>query len=319
MGGGGRMRAVIYHSYGGPEQLRLAEVPMPVAGRGGVLVRVLACGVNLSDHEFLTGSPAYARFAGLFRPRRAILGSDIVGQVAGIGPGVSGLQIGQRVMADAVLQRGGFAEFAALPAALCALVPEGLSDVLAAALPQPGAIAVQGMAGAAPGMRVLINGAGGGSGTLALHLAKAAGARVTVVDRGEKLDWLLGLGADEAIDYRLQDFVALGRGWDLILDMVATRGARRVAAALAPGGTYRAVGGAVRVILPLALAGLMPRGRVGVMAVKTGAEVTLDLAARALAGRLVPQIHGVWPLDAVPEALRLVGSGGALGKIVIRP
>lgn len=314
------MRAAIYDHYGGPEQIRLTELPDPIPRRGEVLLAVRACGVNLSDHEFLTGSPAYARFGGLLRPRQPILGSDIVGEVLTLGPGISHLQPGQRVMADAVTHRGGFAQRVALPAALCAPVPDGLTDDIAAALPQPGAIALQGMAGVQAGMRVLVNGAGGGSGTLALQLAKAAGAHVTVVDTAAKIAWLATLGADACIDHLAQDFTALGENWDLILDMVATRPAGEIAGALAPGGIYRAVGGRVRVILPLAVRGLLQRSKtIGVLAVRTGAVVTRQVADRAVAGDLRPVIAGVLPLSGVAEALAKVGAGLVHGKLVIRP
>ena len=216
------MRAVIYQSYGGPDQLRLAEVADPQPRRGEVLVQVLACGVNLSDWEALTGSPAFARLGGLFGPGKPILGSDIVGRVLALGLGVTTFQPGQRVMADVVMHRGGFAEKAVLPAAMCALVPEALSDAVAAGLPQPGVIALQGMAGVSAGQRVLINGAGGGSGTLALQLAKQAGAHVTVVDTAAKIAWLAGLGADQGMDYCTQDFAASGERWDVIFDLVAS-------------------------------------------------------------------------------------------------
>ena len=312
------MRAVIYDAYGGPEGLRLDEVPDPKPRRGEVLVHVLACGVNLSDWEALTGSPAYARIGGLFRPRRRILGSDIVGRVLAIGPGVATFQPGQRVMADLVMLRGGFAEQAVLPAALCALVPDGLSDAIAAGLPQPGVIALQGMADVSAGQRVLINGAGGGSGTLALQLAKAAGAHVTVVDTAAKIAWLAGQGADQGLDFRSQDFAVSGQRWDVILDLVATRPAFAMARIVAPGGRYCAVGGKVRVILPLALSGLVKKS-IRVLAVRTGATETASAAARAVAGDLTPVIHAVLPLDQVPQAMADLGAGRVMGKLVIRP
>lgn len=312
------MRAITCDRYGGPERLRLTDLPDPVPGRGEVLVQVLACGVNLSDWEALTGSPAYARIGGLFRAGQPVLGSDIVGRVLALGPGVSGLASGQRVMADVVMRRGGFAEKAVLPAALCALVPDALSDDVAASLPQPGVIALQGMAGVAAGERVLVNGAAGGTGTLALQLAQAAGAEVTVVDTAAKIAWLAGQGAADGIDYRAQDFTALGRTWDRILDLVATRPAARIAGALAPGGRYRAVGGRVRVILPLALHGLVRPG-IGVLAVKTGAAETAAVAARAAEGALRPHVQAVEPLDRVPEVMADLGAGRVAGKVVIRP
>jgi NADPH:quinone reductase-like Zn-dependent oxidoreductase len=243
------MKAVIQDRYGGPEHLRLADIPTPEPGKGQVRVRVLACAVNLSDWEYLVGSPLYARLAGgLFRPRRAVLGSDIAGVVDKLGQGVDEFALGDRIMGDLVMLRGGFAEHACVPAAAMIRVPDALSDEVAACLPQAGGIAVAGTEGVQTGERLLINGAGGGSGTMALQRARAAGAKVTAVDNAAKLAWLSALGAEDTIDYRVQDFAAAGRQWDRILDMVATRGPSRIAAALSPGGTYRAVGGGVGVL-----------------------------------------------------------------------
>ncbi|GGL53699.1 quinone oxidoreductase family protein [Wenxinia marina] len=312
------MKAILQDIYGGPDMLRLADVPTPEPRRGEVQLRVLACGANLSDWEGLTGRPAYARLGGLRRPRRKILGSDVVGEVIGLGEAVEGFALGQRVMGDVVTTKGGFAEVACGPAAAFAPVPDALDDVTAAALPQPGAIAVQGMAGVGPGTRVLINGAGGGSGTLAVQIARAAGAHVTAVDSAAKLDWLRGIGADEVLDYRAVDWAATGRRWDLILDMVATRPGSVVARALAPGGTYRAVGGPVRTLLPLAVGRLWRRG-VRVLAVRAGREVTEGVAAMAVAGILQPVVAGTVGLDGVADLLGRVGRGEVRGKAVVVP
>lgn len=313
------MRAMVYDRYGGPEVLRAAELPDPVPRANEVLVRVSACSLNLSDWEALTGSPAYARLGGAHRPRRPVLGSDVVGEVVLAGTEVVGLEPGRRVMADVVMKRGGLASLAVLPAAACAVVPEELDDVTAACLPQSGPIALQGMADVHDGQRVLINGAGGGAGTLALQLALAAGARVTAVDNSSKLDWLADLGVHEVLDHRRVDVTALGRTWDLIIDLVATRGPRRVAPIVADGGRYRAVGGAVRVMLPLALAPPWTRRRVGVLLVRTGAGETARAAEAAVAGRLRPLVDDVLPLEDLPRALARVGAGQVRGKVVIRP
>jgi NADPH:quinone reductase-like Zn-dependent oxidoreductase len=181
------MKAVLQDRHGGPEYLRLTDLPVPEPEAGEIRVRVRACAVNLSDWEFLTGSPVYARMVGgVFRPKRPVLGSDIVGVVDKLGPGVTRFRTGERIMGDVVMTRGGFAEFAIVPATQVVPVPESLSDGIAACLPQAGAIAVSGTEGVGPGTRFLINGAGGGSGTMALQLAKAAGAVVTAVDNAGK-------------------------------------------------------------------------------------------------------------------------------------
>lgn len=317
------MKAVVQTRYGGPDVLGLADVPMPVPRAKEVRLKVLACAVNLSDWEYLVGSPFYARLSGgLLRPRRAILGSDIVGVVEDLGSDVQGVSVGDRVMGDLVMTRGGFAEYACVPAADLVPVPDALSDEVAASLPQAGGIAVAGTEGLAAGDRFLINGAGGGSGTMAMQLAKAAGAHVTAVDNAGKLEWLRALGADEVIDYAREDFATHGQSWTRILDMVATRGPIRIAPSLAGGGTYRAVGGDVRTLLALLIGGLPYRlagKRIGMLIVPAGRDLTRRVVQMTLETRLAPLIEDVLPLDAVPEALRRTGAGQVKGKLVIRP
>lgn len=317
------MKAVVRDRYGGPEVLRLADVAIPEPGRGELRVKVLACSVNLSDWEALTGRPLYARMGGVRRPRRPVLGSDIVGEVDALGPGVTGFAVGDRVAADVVTRPCGFAEFACLPVADCAAVPAELGDEAAACLPQSGAIAVQGTAGVEAGRRVLVNGAGGGSGTFALQLATAAGARVTAVDNAGKQQWLRELGAETVLDHRRDDFTRSGVHYDLVLDLVATRSAPAVARALAASGTYRAVGGDVRTLASVGLIGAAMRPvtgkRIGILAVRTGADVTAGLTRLAVNGRLRPAVDEVVPLEGVPGALDRVGRGDVRGKVVVVP
>ena len=317
------MRAVVQDRYGGPEDLRVADIPVPEPRDSQIRVKVLACAVNLSDWEYLIGSPLYARLVGgLFRPKHAVLGSDIVGIVDKLGPGVTGFEIGDRIMGDLVMVRGGFAEYACVSANEMTPVPELLSDEIAACLPQAGGIAVAGTEGLKEGDRLLINGAGGGSGTMALQLAKAAGAKVTAVDNANKIEWLAALGADDVIDYNVQDFATTGRQWNRILDMVATRGPIRIAQALSENGVYRAVGGDVSVLLSLVFGGLPYRVRnksIGMLMVPSGRALTERVAQMAVEGQIHPHLEGVLPLDSVPEALRRTGLGDVRGKLVIRP
>lgn len=319
------MRAMVYDAYGGAERLRLADIPAPVPLAGEARLRVLACGVNLSDWENLVGRPAYTRMlGGLRRPRRAVLGSDIVGIVREVRPGrgnASPVAPGDRVACDVAMIRGGFAEEAVAPLSLLAPVPDGLSDETAAALPQPGGIALAGTAGWGAGETVLINGAGGGSRTLALQLAKAARAHATAIDTSSKAAWLAACGAEAAFDYRVYDFAAEASRWDRVLDLFATRGPRRVARSLAPGGTYRAVGGSVGTLLALAAGGPLTASegrRVGVLAVDASSAVTARALHLAMEGRIAPHIDDVMPLSAVPDALHCIGTGTVKGKLVIR-
>jgi NADPH:quinone reductase-like Zn-dependent oxidoreductase len=316
------MRAVIYDSYGGPEVLRLTDIDVPEPAKGQIRVKVLACAVNLSDWERLTGSPLWVRtVAGLFRPKKPVLGSDIVGLVDKLGEGVSGFDTGQRIMGDYVFSLGGFAEYVCVPAKETVAVPDALSDEIAACLPQAGGIAVAGTEGLSQGDRFLINGAGGGSGTMALQLAKAAGAHVTAVDNSKKFEWLITLGADDVIDYSKVDFTETGAKWDRILDMVATRGPRELSRALAEGGTYKALGGGVPSLLSIVIGGkLLSRNRsIGMLLVPSGEALTNRVAELAVEGRITPHLEAVLPLSSVPEALDRTGRGDVLGKLVIKP
>lgn len=317
------MRAVVYDRYGGPEGLRLEEVPIPDPGPGQVLVRVAATSINLSDWETLLGRPLYARIGGLRRPARSILGSDIAGVVEAVGPGVTTFDVGDEVYGDNLWLKGGFAELAVAPADALAPKPSELSFAQASTLPQAGAIALQGTASVGEGTRLLINGAGGGSGTFAVQLAKRAGAVVTGVDRGDKLDFVASLGADEVLDHQTVDFTRIGQRWDEILDLVAHRSVRDYHRALAPGGRYRCVGGSVptllRVLVGGAVVGRLSGRRIGVLGVDEGPEHFVPLERLVAAGDIEVAIDRTFPLEQVPEALRFHGEGRARGKVVVEP
>lgn len=315
------MRAVVHDRYGMPDVLRLADVPAPVAGTGQVLVEVRATSVNLSDWEFLRGRPAYARFGGLTRPRRRILGSDIAGVVAAVGEGATSFAVGDEVYGDNLALRGGFAELAVVPEAALALKPPSLSFVEASALPQSGAIALQAVALARPGDRVLINGAGGGTGTLAIQLAVREGMRVTGVDNAAKLDLIRSLGAEAAIDYRAEDFTRTGP-YDLVVDLVAYgRSVRACRRALARDGRYVVAGGSARSILRVvtvgAALGALTHAHLGLLTVAQGPERFGPMADLVVAGEVRCVVDRVFALDEVPEALAYVGAGRALGKAVV--
>lgn len=316
-----RMTAVVRDRYGSPDVMRVEQVVVPRPGAGQVLVRVLATSVNLSDWEGLRGWPAYARFGGLLRPRRPVLGSDIAGIVAVVGDGVAAFEVGDAVYGDVLTLPGGFAEYVVAPADALAHKPAALTFAQASTLPQSGAIAVQAVARAKPGDRMLINGAGGGTGAFALQLAAEAGIPVTGVDNAGKLDFMRECGAGEVIDYRAEDFTRRGP-YDLIVDLVAHRSVFAYRRALAPDGRYLIVGGSARALLRVltvgALIGRLTDRHLGVLAVKQGPDHFAQLADRAAAGRVRIHIDRVFPLDEVPEALAYVGTGRALGKVVIR-
>ena len=315
------MKAVVYDEYGPPEVLRVEEVATPVPAPDEVLVKIVATSVNLSDWECLRGSPLYARIGGLRSPARRTLGSDIAGRVEAIGRDVTGLRPGDEVFGDNLSRKGGFAEYAVAPAAALARKPPELTFAEASTIPQSGVIALQGTAGAGPGRRVLINGAGGGSGSFAIQLARRAGAHVTGVDAVHKLDFMSSLGADEVIDYRSQDFTRPIEPYDLVLDLVAGRSVFAYRRALARGGRYSCVGGSVAALLRVltvgSLIGRLSGRRLGVLAVKQGPAHFGPVTALCVAGELVINIGRTFGLDDVPEALAFVGEGRSLGKVVV--
>ncbi|WP_109506827.1 NAD(P)-dependent alcohol dehydrogenase [Nocardioides speluncae] len=315
------MRAVVYDRYGSPDVLRVEDVPMPVPGPGQVRVKVAATSINLSDWEGLRGSPAYARIGGLRRPARRILGSDIAGVVEEVGEGVTEFRLGDEVYGDNLALMGGFAEQALAPESALAHKPAELTFAEASTIPQAGAIALQGTRKAGAGSRVLINGAGGGSGAFAIQLAKRLGAHVTGVDNAAKQDFMRSVGADDVIDYRRDDFTRTAQPYDLILDLVAHRSVFTYRRALAPSGTYRCVGGSVRSLLRVLTigwaAGRLTGRSMGVLVVKQGPAHFTPLAELCATGDVKIHIDRTFNLDEVPAALAHVGEGRSLGKVVV--
>ena len=317
------MKAVVYDRYGPPDVLRVEDVPAPSPADGQVRVKVAATSVNLSDWECLRGSPAYARMGGLRSPARRTLGSDIAGVVDEVGEGVTRFRPGDEVYGDNLALKGGFAEYALAPESALAHKPAQLTFAEASTIPQAGAIALQGTKRATAGSRVLINGAGGGSGSFAIQLAKRLGAHVTGVDNAAKQDFMRSVGADDVIDYGRDDFTRTAQPYDLILDLVAHRSVFAYRRALAPGGTYRCVGGTVRALLRVltvgSVVGRLTGRSIGVLAVKEGPAHFEPLADLCVNGEVGIHIDRTFTLDEVPAALARVGEGRALGKVVVSP
>jgi len=317
------MKAVVYARYGTPDVLSIEDVPVPNPAAGQVRVNVAATSVNLSDWESLRGSPAYTRIGGLRSPAHRTLGSDIAGVIDDIGPGVTRFRRGDEVYGDNLALMGGFAEYALAPESALAHKPTQLTFAEASAIPQAGAIAWQGTVKAVAGSRVLINGAGGGSGSFAIQLARRLGAHVTGVDNAAKQDFMRSVGADEVIDYRRDDYTKATQPYDLILDLVADRSVFAYRRALAPGGTYRCVGGKVRALLRVltvgSVVGRLTGRSIGVLAVREGPTHFEPVADLCVTGEVKIHIDRTFTLEELPEALARVGEGKALGKVVVSP
>ena len=317
------MKAIVYTEYGPPDVLQFKEVSKPVPTDNEVLIKVQAVSLNRSDWEALVGKPLYVRVGGLRKPGHPILGSDIAGRVEIAGKNIQHFKPGDEVFGETMKYSGGFAEYVCAPETALALKPASLTFEQAAAIPQAGGIAVQGIRNKGqvqPGHKVLINGAGGG-GTFAIQLAKYYGAEVTGVDNTGKLDLMRSVGADHVIDYTREDFTKSGKEYDLILDVIAHRSAFAYPRALKPNGTYFFVGGSVATLFQILLLGPWIKRRTGknvrLLAVQPNRKDLIFITELCEAGKIVPMIDRTYPLSQVPDALRYLGEGRARGKVVI--
>lgn len=242
------MKAITFTRYGSPDLLHLQEVPTPTPKDDEVLVKVHASSINSWDWEFQSGETLPSRLLlGVFKPRKVKrkLGCDVAGTVELIGDNVSQFKPGDEVFGDLWDNFGGFAEYACASENSLELKPETLTFKQAAAVPQAGVLAYQGlkMTGQIQsGQKVLINGAGGGVGTFAVQIAKLSGTEVTGVDYPHKLDVIKSLGADHIMDCTKEDFTRTGKRYDLILDVYANRSLLAYRRALTDAGVYAMVG-----------------------------------------------------------------------------
>lgn len=319
------MKALIRDRYGSPDVLEVREVARPVPKEDQVLVRVHACSLNDWDWGLLQ-QPTFPIFGRGGTPRVKILGSDVAGRVAEVGSGVRRFKPGDDVYGDfaGVGGWGGFAEYVCASEKRLVRKPARMTFEQAAALPQAGQLAVQALFTAGPlrtGQKILINGAGGGVGTIGVQLAKMHDVEVTGVDSALKLEMMRRIGFDHVIDYTTEDFTRNGRRYDLIIDTRTTRSAVDYARALNPGGTYATVGGpSILGLFMIPLVGLPFRLTAGKKLRLIGLRANRDLpylGERFEAGQLLPVIDGPYPLSDAREAFRRFGAGRQMGKIVI--
>ena len=318
------MKAIVRETYGPPDVLHLADVPVPTLGDDDVLVRVRAASANAGDWHLLRGTPFPFRLvAGLRVPKFKIIGTDVSGHVEAVGQNVTQFRPGDEVFGE--LSRCGFgayAEFAAVPEKALALKPANLSFEEAATLPTAGCTALQGLRKGRiqRAQRVLINGASGGVGTFAVQIAKSFGTDVTAVCSTRNLDMVRSTGADHVIDYTKDDFATQGQRYDLIL---ATNGDRSIwdyRRALTADGCYAMTGGSNRQLTEALLFGALlsiGRQQFGNVLVKPNQADLLVLKELCESGKVRPVIDRRFPLSEVPAAVRYVEDGHARGKVVV--
>lgn len=325
------MKAVVYEKYGPPEYLELKDIEKPTPGNGEVLVKIYATAVNSWDWDLLCGKPIMIRMWGLFRPKYKILGSDIAGVVEATGKDVDQFKPGDEVFGDLSGSGwGGFAEYVCTPQDNLTIKPSEMTFEEAASLPQAGMLAFQGIyeyGKVSSGDKVLINGAGGGVGTLAIQMAKSIGAEVTAVDSIDKMGLMLKVGADHVLDYTTDDFTRTGLEYDLIIDNVATHSMTDYLRALKPTGTYVMVGGSTSSIFQAILLGSIiskfynstkknSKREIKILAHKPNKDMD-RLIELFQAGSIKPILDQTYALKETPEALRRLGEGKVKGKIVV--
>jgi putative PIG3 family NAD(P)H quinone oxidoreductase len=323
------MNVVEIAAPGGPEQLKPAVRPVPRPGKGEVLIRVAAAGVNRPDVMQRQGRypppPGASDLPGL----------EVAGEIVEIGPEISGLSVGGKV--TALLPGGGYAEYAVASAVLCLPVPDGLSMVEAAAIPETYFTVWTNLferGGCKAGDTVLIHGGTSGIGTTAIQLAHARGARVyATAGSAEKAKACERLGAVRGINYKTEDFVEVikevtdGRGVDITLDMVAgTYAERNIDCAALEGrivvisllGGARAEINIGKILMKrLTLTGSTLRSRTVAQKAAVAAGVLQNVWPLLRAGRARPVIHATFPLAQASEAHRLMESSNHIGKIVL--
>ena len=280
-----------------------------------MLVKVRATSINSWDWDLLRGRLTVGR-----RPRHPVMGADVAGSVEAVGGAVTRLRPGDDVFGDVSGHGwGGLGEYVCVSERALAAMPAGLSFEQAAAVPQAGVLALQGLryrGEVEPGQHVLINGAGGGVGTFALQMAKASGAVVTGVDRASKRDMLRSLGADDFIDYREESFADRRARYDRIIDLFLETSIIRRSRALRPGGVYGVIGGSLPRIGQTAVLRPVIRG-VGVVIHRPGREQLERLTPLLEAGTVVPVIDSTYALRDARSAFERYGTGEFFGKVVI--
>jgi NADPH:quinone reductase-like Zn-dependent oxidoreductase len=298
------MRAIRIHETGGPEVLREEEIDRPEPGDGEVLVRVRAISVNPIDWKYRRGLAQ--------KPLPAVLGNDISGVVEESRD--PAFAAGEEVFGIAA--SGGYAEYAVSPAGLLARKPEGLNDEQAAALPVAGMTSWQALfdrGGLASGQTALIAGAAGGVAHLGVQFAHGAGARTIGIGSARNRDFVLGLGADEYVDYTQQDVSEAVRDVDVAFDAVGGATTAALVPTLRSGGVLVTIANA-----PPEEAARARGARAELLVMSPNREQLEHIGELVVSGEVRVEIAEALPLSEVARAHELSESGHVRGKIVLR-
>jgi NADPH:quinone reductase-like Zn-dependent oxidoreductase len=334
------MKAIVQERYWSPDVLELQEIEKPAVGDDDVLVRVRAASVHPDVWHVVTGRPYVLRVMGngLRRPKKRVPGTDVAGPVEAVGAAVTRFRPGDEVFGETLRgyqwrNGGAYAEYAAVPEEVLARKPAQLSFEQAAAVPTAGFIALTNLRGQArieAGQKVLVNGAGGGVGMLAVQIAKAYGAQVTGVDGPEKLELVRSLGADRVLDHTREDFTRAGERYDLIFDVPGNHSFPDCRSALTSNGKYVLIGhdhfgagggrwlGSLPRFLSLVVRTPFSSHLPALDFSTPSKQDTMSVLGELIeAGRLTPVVGRTFPLAEVPDAIRYLATGSAVGRVVI--
>lgn len=321
------MKAIVQDRYGSADVLEFRDIEEPVVGDDEVLVRVHAAGCGPDVWHLMTGLPKMVRLMpGFHKMRAGVRGRDVAGIVEAVGSAVTGLRPGDEVMGIA---EGSFAELAVARADKLVPKPANITFEQASAAPISGLTALQALRDEAkvqPGQRVLVVGAAGGVGSLAVQIAKAYGAVVTGVCSTAKTDLVRSIGADDLIDYTREDFADGSRTWDVIVETSGRRSLSDLRRALTPKGTLVIVGGEggghwtggfFRQMLRAPVLALFVGQKLRPIVSTEGHEDLEALAELIGSGKVTPVVDRTYPLIEAADAVRYLEEGHAAGKIVI--
>lgn len=319
------MKAIVLSKYGSPDILQLKEVAKPTPENNEVLIRIHATAVNDYDWSMVRGKPyLYRLLFGILKPKKPIPGMELAGIVEQIGEKVKSLKVGDAVYGDiSEYGFGSFAEYICINEKAVTPKPNMMTFEDAAAIPHAAMLAVQGLIDLGQiqnGQTILINGAGGGMGTLGLQIAKLFNAEVTGVDSGDKLNVMKSMGFNHVIDYKNDDFTKNGLCYDLILDAKTNRSTFHYLRSLNPNGKYVTVGGYLtRLLEAFLLKPFIPifsNKKIHIVSLKPNKDLAY-INELFEAGKIKPVIDGPFKLSEAAKAIAYFGEGKHKGKVVI--
>lgn len=312
------MKAIVYHTYGPPDVLRLEEIAQPSPADEEVLVRIRAASLNMADRHLMRGSFVIRCIAGLLHPKQTRAGLDLAGEVVAIGARVTQFRPGEEVFGAA---RGSFAEYVCAKESRLALKPRNATFEEAAATPGAATTALQGLRDngrVQSGQRVLINGASGAVGTFAVQIAKSLGAHVTAVCSTRNIEMIRTLGADRVIDYTNENFTQSQERYDVIFDSIGNHSLSSCLRLLCPGGSYVVNGGPMFRLMLAILLSRFNKKIVFFLARIKQSDLN-ELKGLIEAKKITPLIDRRYALAEVCDAMRYLEEGHARAKIVITP